>query len=195
MEPLLDNESKPRIGPKVAPYFKTALQYGLILGAASAVLQLGAWLMGVDPQNPNTGLMPKLVLGLAGIILSVIIYRMVMINHRDHLQDGYLSLGQCVGIGAALGLGSGVIVGIYTMFFGTVINPNFAAEMKANMFEAWEQQGLNEDAMETAWGWTKYFVDPIVGGIAQIISGPIGGLIFGLIIGLFVKREAPMYMR
>jgi hypothetical protein len=187
METILDQEN--RGVPHKYPYFKTALQYGLILGAANAVLQLGAYLMGIDLQNPNSGTMPKIVMGLASFVLAIVIYRMVMVNHRDHLQKGYLSMDQCVGIGATIGLGSGIVTGLYLWIFGTLINPDYVTDLKNGMYQAWEQSGMNEEAMDTAWKWSSYFVDPMIGGIGQMVFGPLSGLIFGAIIGLFVKKD------
>jgi hypothetical protein len=151
--------------------------------------------MGIDMQDPNTGTLPKVVMGVAGLILSVFIYRMVMVNHRDQLQGGYLTLGQAVGIGAVIGLGSGIVSGVYMWVFGTLINPGYKDELKNSMYSVWEEQGLNEEAMEQAWRFTQYFVDPTLGGIFQAIGGPIGGAIFGLIVGLFVKNELPSYRK
>jgi Protein of unknown function (DUF4199) len=191
-DPILDDQMKAyRNFRKEVPFMKTAFQYGLILGGAGIILQLGAYLMGLDLQNPNTGLMPKIVLGLASVTLSVVIYRTTMVQHRDQMQGGFLSLGQTIKIGAIIGLASGILSGLYVMLFGTVINPNYVNELKAGMFETWEKQGLNEEAMDMAWQWTKYFVDPIVGGISQMVLGPLSGAFFGLIVGLFVKRESP----
>jgi Protein of unknown function (DUF4199) len=191
-DPILDDQMKAyRNFRKEEPFMKTAFQYGLILGGAGIILQLGAYLMGLDLQNPNTGLMPKIVLGLASVTLSVVIYRTTMVQHRDQMQGGFLSLGQTIKIGAIIGLASGILSGLYVMLFGTVINPNYVNELKAGMFETWEKQGLNEEAMDMAWQWTKYFVDPIVGGISQMVLGPLSGAFFGLIVGLFVKRESP----
>jgi Protein of unknown function (DUF4199) len=176
------------------PYLMLAMRYGLILGAASAVLQLGAWLMDVDPQNPATGFLPKLTLGLAGMLLTIFLTRVCMTEHRDEVQNGFLTLGQATGIGTLMGLGSGIVGAIYLFLFTTVINPEFANDMKANMYQTWSEQGMGESDMDKAWSMVKYTVDPMIGALLQLLAGPLGGCIFGLIIGLFLRRE-PEYKK
>jgi Protein of unknown function (DUF4199) len=190
MEPILDgNTDFKRKTITSEPYLNTALKYGLVLGVATAVLQLGAWIMGIDAQDPKTDTSAKMVLGLAGILLSVLMYRLVMTEHRDKAQGGFISLGTCVLIGAVIGISSGIVGGIYIFLFGTVINPNFATEMKANSYAVWEAEGMTEEMMDKAWEFTKYAFEPVTGAIMQIVSGPIGGAILGFIIGLFVRKE------
>ncbi len=192
MDPILDSESK-KGKPQSVSYFKSAFRYGLILGVASVILLLGAYLMGIDIQNPNTGSLSKFVVGIASLILAIVIYRMVMINHRDQQQGGYLSLGQAIGIGAVIGLASGIIAGLYAYIFGKFINPGYSEQIKAAYYEYMEKKGLTEEAMDISWAITQYTVDPNTASILQVISGPITGAIFGLIIGLFVKREFYKY--
>jgi hypothetical protein len=188
MDPILDGSLKTKIA-KNEPFLKVAFQYGLVLGVASAILQLGAWMMDINPQDPKTDTMPKLVLGLAGILLSVLIYRLVMVEHRDKAQGGFINLKECATIGAIIGLASGIVGAVYLNLFGTVINPNFLSEMKANSYAVWEEQGLSEEVMDQTWGFTKLAFEPVTGAILQLIGGPIGGAIMGFIIGLFVRRE------
>lgn len=162
-----------------------AVKWGLIMGGISIAVSLISYLTGtMDPVSTFSGV--QLVWTLLSLLATVYCIHRMQVDHRDQQLGGYLSLGRAVGLGAISGAVSGVLTGIYSAIFFGMVEPDF---MKNTMMKAWQEQGMNEEAIETAWKFGQMFTTPTSMLVMGIFMGVIGGVILGLIVGLFTKKD------
>ena len=100
-------------------------------------------------------------------------------------NNGLLSIGQGLKLGAGIALISGIIAIVYLIFLANVLDPEFASKvMDLRMAEAAEQQNLTSEQIQQGkemglkFWWFGYPVILIVNIIIGLIIGLVGGLIF-----------------
>lgn len=165
------------------------LRYGAIWGGASILSSLLGFVSGTDLAMPDAGPM-KWVFILLSVAVSIWAMVAAVRADRDQL-GGFIGLGRCVGLGAFMGLISGIMGAVYMLLYGYVINPDFQSQMNAAMQAEWEKQGMGEEQIEMASSMAGMFTSPVVMSISQLIGGVIMGVIFGLIVGAIMKRDRP----
>jgi hypothetical protein len=164
-----------------------AIRYGLIIAAAGVLMSLVAFLTDTDPAMPDAGSSKWLYI-LGGFAVSIWAISTAIKADREQL-GGFISLGRCVGLGAFIGLVSGVVSMLYMLVYTHVINPDFSSDMLAAMHAQWEEQGLSEEQIEMASGMTGMFTNPIFLSFSQVFNGVIMAVIIALFAGLVLKRE------
>jgi hypothetical protein len=165
----------------------------------------------VNPWKSN--LTYGLILGLAGIVYSLVMYFLdlslnktqgyvfiviligvmyfLLKSYRDNYMHGQISYGQSVGAGVIISLYYVLIMAVFTYILYTVIDPGLVNKQLAMAEEGARAKGnLTEAQIETAMKFTGKFMKPGVMAISSIIMGMIWGTILSLIISIFIKREA-----
>lgn len=164
-----------------------AVRYGLIIAGAGVLISLVGFLTNTEPALPTTGSIKWLYM-LGGLAVSIWAISTAIKADREQL-GGFISLGRCVGLGAFIGLVSGLVSMLYMLVYAYVINPGFTNEMLAAMHAQWEEQGLNDEQIEMASGMVGMFTNPVFLSITQVFNGVITAVVISLIAGLVLKRE------
>lgn len=161
---------------------KIPLLYGSAMAVAGTLVTLVQYLLGFhnDMARFETG---KTVGTIAGFAITIIGLILVMRFVRDTTSDGSLSYGKAVGTGALTSVFQGVIGGILTYVYGTLINPEFHELVFENA-----RQKLSADQAQAAEGMLRFFTSPLWFLVVMVFVTPIVGTIFSLIIGAFMKR-------
>ncbi len=168
----------------------TILKYGLTGGLIFSLIYLIFTISGLaNTGSPMSGILNSVV--SIGIMIVLIV--MAIKQHRDQLQNGFITLGQCVLIGAGLMALAGIISGLVSLVYTNFVDPEYMERLMATMEEAWEAQGLTEDQIEQARGWTAMMKSPYLLFATAIGCYAIGGAILSLIIGLIMKRDQPQF--
>ncbi|MEO5582481.1 MAG: DUF4199 domain-containing protein [Saprospiraceae bacterium] len=166
------------------------LKYGLTGGLIMSLVFLVGTITGLSTSGSKSyGLISGLVTFLIVIVLIVLAIK----GHRDELQEGYISLGQCILIGTGVLLLTGLISYFVTLVYIKVIDPGYMDRMMAAMEEAWEAQGLNEDQIESAKKWTGVMKSPGLSLAVILCCYGVGGAILSLITGLIMKKDKPEF--
>lgn len=159
------------------------------------------------------------MLGLATIVLSVIVYVMGLSYERPWWQGaisfvimiaitvyglkaykqangGFLSLGEALKTGIGIALISGIIGAIFTYLFITVIEPEFTTKMLDQTAEQMLEQNptMPEEQMEMALGITEKMMSPLIIIGMSIIGSIFFGFIISLIAALIMKTEKPPHL-
>jgi hypothetical protein len=183
----LDNPSNLPDPAAVSPR-PTAIRYGLIAGLVLIVLSVLYNVTGmIDYTGQNSNVIPN-ILNWGTIIAALVL---AIKHHRDNELGGFISLGRCVGLGSLTSLVIGVISGIFGVLYFTVIDPGLKGEILSQLQEQFEEQGLDENAIDMAMSWTENMFSPLGLFLMTSLSTLLGGVILSLIIGAIMKKTPP----
>jgi uncharacterized membrane protein YeaQ/YmgE (transglycosylase-associated protein family) len=157
-----------------------------------------------------------LILALATIVLSVIVYVMGMTYDQPWWQSllnfvlmvtcivyglkaykngngGFLSLGEALKTGLAIALIAGIVGSIFSYLFVTVIEPDFAVNMLEATREKMIEQNpeMTEEQMTVTLDITEKMMSPGILVAFGIIASLFFGFIISLIAGLVMKQNRP----
>jgi Protein of unknown function (DUF4199) len=166
------------------------LKYGLTGGIIMSMIFLVGTITGLSTSGSKSY---GLISGLVSFIIVVVLVVLAIKAHRDELQDGFISLGQCILIGTGVLVLAGLISYLVSLIYMKVIDPGYMDRMMASMEEAWEAQGLNEDQIESAKKWTSVMKSPVLSLAAVLCCYGVGGAILSLIVGLIMKKDKPEF--
>jgi len=159
-----------------------------------------------------------LLLALATIVLSVIIYALGMAMDQPWWQSvlnfvfmaaiiwmglkafkmgsgGFMSLGEAIKVGLAISVIAGIIGSIFTYLFVTVIEPDYVVMVLEKTQENMIQQNpdMTQEQMDMAMGMTEKFMSPWIMVAMGIIASLFFGFIVSLIEGLVLKNSRPEF--
>jgi hypothetical protein len=153
------------------------IRYGLYSALAGIILFLIPAMLG---QNAFKGLWTYV-----GMAVSIVLFVLAHKYFKDE-GDGFMSLGQGVGIGFWMSLVSVIIGGLFTYIYISFIDSSpFDLMLDENIAEM-EKAGSPDNAIEMAQEWTKKLFWPL-----YFVFGIIGGVVFALIISIFTKKSNP----
>jgi hypothetical protein len=164
---------------------RIALRYGLYAGLGLIVFSTIIQLADLS-TNPVMGIVNFFV--STGILVAATFYAAKEFKSEN---QGYLSIGQSVGIGSLLGAVAGVLASIFSYIYITVIDPSAMEKVFALQREQLEKQGMSDEQIEQGIEMGKKIM-PIV-FVATPLVYAIGGLIIGLIIGAVLKKDRDVF--
>ncbi len=157
--------------------------------------------------NLNNGV----ILGLIGVVLSLILYFFDLItnsslsylillieavvlyfmikSYRDTVLNGYMTYGQSVGAGVVIFLYATIISTIFSYILYKFIDPGLINKMLTIAEENLAKRGMAADAIDSAMSITKKMMKPEIMIISGLFGGVFGGTIISLIISIFTKKE------
>lgn len=170
-------ENQPKTG-------KFSLNYGLILGLISVAFSLMLYTMDAHTTRDITTQIIAIAIMIAVILWGIYNFR--------RANNGYLSLGEALKLGAGIALVSGIIAVIYTALLANVIDPEFATKVAEIQKATDESAGtLSAEQIKQRYDgtinffWISY---PMI-----LIFNIIIGLLIGLVGGLIFKKQRPAY--
>ena len=164
---------------------KIMINYGLILGVVSILLNVLNYVVGSNMFQPHWSMQ---LIGFL-ILIAVIVYGLKELKKNN---NGFLKLGEALKVGIGIALVSSILGIIYFVIFTEVIEPtyfeqyiDFQREAALEMGNASEEQIDQSLEMSKPFMNTGFFV-----GI-QLVVGLFFGFIVSLIAGLAMKKENP----
>jgi hypothetical protein len=152
-----------------------------------------------------------LILGLAGIAFSLILYfldltlnksvgyinipiQLILLyfllkGYRDNFLHGQITYGQAVGAGVIIFVYYSIISAAYTYLLFAVIDPGLVKKSLAMAEEAMSKRGMPQEQIDTAMSMTAKFMKPVVMVISGFIASLFFGVIYTLIVSIFIKNE------
>ncbi len=157
------------------------LRYGLILGLVSIVFGMILQLTGQATNN---------WLGYIGYILFIV---MIVLAHKAFKEggDGFMSVGQGIGIGTLTSLIGGTMSSIFTFIYIKFVDDSMLQMIRDKQIEAMEKQGLDDAQIEQSMQIASKFSGPVAILIIGIIGAVFVGFIISLIVSLFTKKTNP----
>jgi hypothetical protein len=152
-----------------------------------------------------------LILGLAGIAVSLILYFLdlstnktagylnipiqlfllfiLLKSYRDNFMHGQITYGESVGAGVVIFLYFSIIMAIYTYVLFAIIDPGLVNKQLAMAEEAMQKKGAGQAAVDAGMAFTKKLMKPGIMAPLSIFGNMLGGVIFSLLVSIFIKKE------
>jgi hypothetical protein len=127
----------------------------------------------------------------AGLLFTV---ALIYLAHKYYKEngDGYMSIGQGVGIGFWLGLISSLISSVFSYVYIKFIDQSFIQQLMDKQREAMEEKGnLSEDQIDQAMNMTAKFMTPEMIFVFGFIGGLIVTIIIAVIVSLITQKKNP----
>lgn len=160
-----------------------AFNYGLLLALVSILLLVVMYVANLT-QN--------WMLSTLSFVITVFLLFSAIKAYRTG-NHGFLSLGEALKVGLATALIAGIVSAIYAYIHYTYIHPEYidvvVNEAREQMAE--QGQGMTEEQMEQALGFTKSFTTPFMMATFSLIGSLFFGFIISLVSGLILKKENP----
>ncbi|MEX2349356.1 MAG: DUF4199 domain-containing protein [Flavobacteriaceae bacterium] len=128
-----------------------------------------------------------------GLTVLIFVYALKAYKHGNGY---YLTLGEALKVGMATAAIGGVVAAIYAYIHYTFIYPEYIDTIldQARMEMSEQSQGMTEEQMEQAIGFTESFTTPFMMATFSLIGTLFFGFIISLVAGLIMKRERPSEM-
>ncbi len=162
---------------------RVALKWGIILGIVLIVYTL---ILFLTDQAGNQNL------GWISLALSVTFIVLAMREFRT-LNEGYLSLGEGVGVGTLVSAISGLISATFSTFYTFFIDTAFYERLTDTMQERLEEQGRSDAEIEQSAEIMKMFQNPGLSFAFSLIGAVLFGLILSLIIAAILRKKRPVF--
>lgn len=157
--------------------------YGLYLALVSILLLV---VMYVTNTNQNWAI------SLVSFALTVLILVYAIKTFKQQ-NENYLSLGEGLKVGMATAAIAGLLAGVYAYLHYSFIYPEYIDTVleEARMQMAEQSQGMTEEQMDQALGFTESFTTPFMMATFSLIGSLFFGFIISLITSLVMKKERP----
>lgn len=157
---------------------RVALKWGAILGIALIIYSLFLFL------TDNIG---NVGLGFISYALSIAGLTMAMRDFRSQ-NGGLMTYGEGLSVGTLTAGVSGLLSGLFSVFYTTIIDTSVMERMLDQARERLEESGLSDDQIEQQVEFMKMFQSPGLTFVFGIIGSIVLGLVLSLIIAAFIRR-------
>lgn len=162
------------------PVMKPALEYAVIFSLITiALFAIGHY----------SGFEKATWWRLLTFAASVAMVGWMIWNFRDKKNEGFLRLGQGVKLSFLTGIFAGIIGGVFTYIFITVITPDFMDSMQNEAIAQMEAQGLSEEQITQSLKFTGMFMSPVFMFLSSVLGSIISYVLLGLIFSAIMKRN------
>jgi len=163
----------------------------------------------VNPWKSN--LTNGLILGLVGIVYSLIIYfldlsfnkvqgyvfmivQIVLLyfllkSYRDNFMHGQITYGQSLGAGVIICLYYAIIMAIFTYLLYTIIDTGLVSKQLAFAEETMVKRGLPQATIDTAMKFQEKIMRPAIMAPLSIFGNMLWGVVLSLLISIFIRKE------
>lgn len=157
------------------------IRYGLMMAVLSIAFFVIMNVAGLDMQGP---------VGYLGWLITAV---MLFLAHKYFKEegDGFMSIGQGVGISFWAGLVSSVISSCFTYVYIKFIDSGFMEAIKDKQIQSMQERGMSDEQIDQAMKFASAFSSAEAIFIFGIVFGIIGAIIIGLIVSLFTKKNNP----
>lgn len=177
------------VDPSTVSFWPTALRYGVIGGLIMVVYGLVGNITGISKPSSGFGLVIANLFITIGLYVSILV--VAIRGHRDGDLGGYISFGRAFIVGLVAAVIMGILSAIFQYVYITMIEPDFAATMVAEMEQMYLDMGLDEAQVDEA----MKQVEGNFTATAMFTSGLLYSVGFGAFISLIVaaimKKNPP----
>jgi len=163
---------------------RVALKWGVITGIASIIFSTIIFVTGQVTNNALSSL---------GLIILVVTMVLAMKEFRT-MNDGFMTYGQGLGIGALMAGISGFIGAIFNYIYNEFIDTTLRQQIVDKTREKFEEQGMDDTQIDAAIEMTSKFSSPGMQFVFGIIFSIIIGFVIALIISAIMKKVKPFEM-
>ena len=159
----------------------------------------------------KTNLTNGLIMGLVGIVYSLIIYFLdlsfnkaqglvflviqiallyfLLKSYRDNYLHGQITYGQSLGAGVIICLYYAVIMALFTYILYTVIDTGLLSKQLAFTEEALVKKGLPQASIDARMAIQSKIMKPGIMAPLSIFGNMLWGVILSLLVSIFIRKE------
>ncbi len=167
----------------------TTLKWGLITGMVYIAQSLVSNLLGIQQKGMGSGI---------GILMLVVVVAITFYTiylgvkeQRDENQNGYITTAEGFKLGLKIAFIAGLMAGVFTLLYMTVIDPDMTDKMMEAAEEEWDKQGMDEDQRAMARKFGGMFMNPFLLAAFSVIWITLWGMVKGVIAGSMLKKDPP----
>lgn len=133
------------------------------------------------------------VMQYLGYLNYVILIVFVVLGHKAFKEggDGFMTIGQGLGIGMLMTLIGSVVSSIFTFIYLKFIDDSMITKALEYQVEEMERKGMDDATIEQAMAMTSKIMTPEVMPIIAVVVMLFFGFIITLIVSLFTKKANP----
>lgn len=162
---------------------KVALKWGIIIGICSVVFSTLIMVLGMV-GNQAIGFVAYIIIGI-GVFMAMSAYKKE--------NNGFMSYGQGLGIGALMAAVSGLLSSAYSFVYMKFIDPSVMDQIFKKAEADMEKKGLSPEQIDQAMEMSKVFMSPGAMFVWGVVGSILLGFVFSLIISAFVKKDKPIF--
>jgi hypothetical protein len=165
-------------------------------------------------QNVNVwkaNLTNGLILGLAGVVYSLIIYFLdlslnktqgyifmaveavilffLLKSYRDNYKHGQITYGESMGAGVIICLYYSIIMALFAYLLYSVIDTGLIAKQLAFAEETLQKKGLPQASIDSAMKIQQKIMKPAIMAPLSILGNMLWGVALSLIVSIFIRKE------
>jgi uncharacterized membrane protein YvlD (DUF360 family) len=159
----------------------------------------------------KTNLINGLILGLVGVVYSLVVYFLnlsfnkaqtyvfllvqiavlffLVKSYRDNYKNGMMTYGEALGASIIICLYYAIIMAIFTYLLYTVIDKGLLDKQLAFAEEMMQKKGLPQATIDAGMAMQKKIMTPAFMAPISIFGNMFWGLIISLIVAAFVRKE------
>lgn len=162
---------------------QVGLRYGIIIGLVFIVYGMILEFMGLDIEMQQYFGYVNYVFLVVGLVLA----------HKAFKEggDGFMTIGQGLGIGMLISLIGGVLSGLFSYIYIKFIDDSMLTKIKDLQIEKMEEQGMDDAQIEQAMKIAGKFMSAEMIPVWAIVGMLFIGFILSLIVSLFTKKANP----
>ena len=162
-----------------------ALKYGLYLGLVFIIISIIIQFMDLDMKTQQN-------VGYVNYVVALIV---IVLAHKAYKEegDGFMTIGQGLGIGTLVSLISGVLSAIFTYVYIKFVDDSMLTKIKDLQIEEMEKRGMSDAEIEQAMKVAGFFTSPEMMIVWIIVGMLFIGFIISLIVSLFTKKVNPNF--
>ena len=128
-----------------------------------------------------------------GYINYVVLIVFIVLAHKAFKEggDGFMTIGQGLGIGMLITLIGSVISSIFSYIYLKFIDDSMIQKTLDFQMEEFEKQGLDDAAIEQAMSITSKMMTPEILPIIAVVVMAFVGFVISLVVSLFTKKANP----
>jgi hypothetical protein len=162
--------------------WKSALEGGVLIGAAQIIGALIAYLLGMQ-----TGMVPLII--TISILISALIF--VQMRFRDNLNGGFISYGRAYGFVVVSGIYAGLIYAGYHLLYLNFIDPGFSDRQMEFQYNEMLGKGMSEGQIEMSMKYMKMGFASTWQGVSAVIGTIFVCAFLGLITSAVAMKNEP----
>ena len=163
---------------------KVGLNFGIYLGLILVLIQVIMYVTGMALEGVQWPIY------IYYLIFAVMIFAAVKSFKKSNA--GFLTLSEALKTGVSAAAVSGLIFLVYNILLFYVIEPGYGEMILDVSREKMLESGtVTEDQVEMALKFTRYMINPFLGGAFWIALSALFGLVYSLIAGAIWKQERP----
>jgi hypothetical protein len=162
------------------PMFKSAMNYGAIIGLVLVGLSLVSFLIG-DYENK--------VLQYASYFVMVGGLFWAIKSYRDNECGGLISYGSVLGFGTMVSLFFGILTAFFMYIYLKFVDDTLLQYVMEESARQMEAKGMSDEEIEVGMEYSRMFTSAGFFGTMALLGNVFFGFIISLVLGFILKKE------